>query len=159
MEKIFVKRISEVKKNIELLKEKLEVNITINKNEVSVENEPLTEYEAIKILEAINFGFSANKALLLKEYTKVFNIINIKSISNKKNYRTIRARIIGRYGQTLRVLRDITHSEIILNENELGIISEAEDITIITTALKSLIKGTKQSNVYRFLEKKNKNKK
>mgnify|MGYP001581702578 CR=1 FL=1 len=68
-------------KNIENLEDKLNIKIEIKKKVVKIEGSPLDEYEASIVLKAVNFGFSANKALLLKDHEMIFKSINIKDFT------------------------------------------------------------------------------
>ena len=117
----------------------------------------MDEYEASLVLDAINFGFSAKKALSLKSENLLFRILNIKKITRKKNLRDVRARVIGREGKTRKTIEGITNSEVLIKDNEIGIIGEAECIEHSIQAITSLIKGSKQANVYARLEREKKN--
>ena len=142
------------------LEKKLNIKITITGHKVSITSKnSLDEYSASIILDAINFGFSTDKALLIKEEEMLFRLINIKDFTRKKNLKEVRARIIGTKGKTLKTIEDIADCELLLKENTLGIIGSTKSVDIALTALKNLIKGTKQSNVYHYLEKVNKAKK
>ncbi len=159
MEKIIFEKTNEIRKNIENLENKLNVKIEIKKKLVSIDGSPLDEYEAFIILNAINFGFSANKALLLKDHEMIFKLINIKDFTRKKNLKEVRGRIIGKDGKTLRVLENLSEAEIIVKDNQIGVIGYASSINYIETALHNLIRGTKQANIYKYLERTNKRKK
>jgi len=161
MEKIIFQRTTELKKNLKDLKEKLKVNLNLKGKILSIKGNSMDEYEAQLVLDALNFGFSAKKALLVKEPDIIFRKVNIKEFTRKKNLKEVRARIIGKKGQTLRILSEISNTQIILNEreNRVGIIGDAESIEITITAMINLIRGTKQSHIYRYLEKSNKIKK
>ena len=150
---IAFERTSEVKKTKKELEKNLDVEIDIKGKKVVAKGQPLNEYEATKVLDAINFGFSAKKALSLKEENVVFRILNIKKFTKKKNLKVVRARIIGKQGKTKKTIENISNAHIIIKDNEIGIIAQADSIEDIVTALTSLIRGTKQSNTYRYLEK------
>lgn len=160
MESYIFPKTSEIRRAKTLLEDKLKVKINITGRKVSISGDSLDEYEAGRILEAMQFGFSADKALILKDPEMIFERINIKDYTRKKDLSPVKARIIGKHGQTIRVLEQISGSQIILNEteNDVGVIGNAISINETTTAIENLIKGTKQSNVYRFLEKTNKSK-
>ncbi len=150
---------TELRRNRIELEGKLKVKITVEGKKVTIEGDPLDEYEASVILSAINLGFSARKALSLNEESKIFRILNIKDITRKKNLKHVRARIIGTEGKTKRTIENISGANIVIKDNEIGIIGNAELIEEIVTAVSNLVRGTKQSNTYRYLEKMNRNKK
>ena len=65
----------------------------------------------------------------------------------------IRGRIIGKDGRTLKTLENLTSCFFELNDNRMGIIGNIEKIENAQTAVISLVRGSKQSNVYNYLEK------
>lgn len=155
METIHIENIKEVKRNIRELQEKLNIKIDIIGKKVNFSGDGLEEYEAMLVFEAIKFGFSVKNALLLLNPELDFRIMNIKDFSRKKNMKEVRGRVIGKQGKTLRTMENISGAEIILKENEIGVIGDAEQIEETITAIQNLVKGTKQSNVYRYMEKTN----
>ena len=79
--------------------------------------------------------------------------IYIKSITKRRNLKLVKARIIGKDGMTLRLLSELSDCEVVLHENIVSIIGKADKIKIAINAITSLIQGSKQSNVYSYLEK------
>ncbi len=161
METIYIEKPSELKRNIALLEKSLGISINLKGKLATISGLGLEEYEAHIILEAISFGFSVKKSLLLLNPEFQFKRIKIKDFTRKKNLREVKSRIIGTKGKTLRTIENISNSYLILNEknNEIGLITHADSVEETTTAIQNLIRGTKQSNVYHFLEKQNKAKK
>lgn len=153
-----MRRIKEVKKFKTKLENQLNARINIHDNNVIVDGSPLDEYDASRILEAINFGFSIHKALMLKNEDFTFKKIHIKSFT-RRNLRDIKARLIGKKGKTLRVISQLSDCDILIRENEVGIVGYVEDVNNTERAIINLIRGTKQSNIYRYLEKINRRKK
>ena len=159
METIHFKRIKELQKEKERLEQRLKVKINIQGKKVTLEGDSFNEYEALMILEAMQFGFSAKKALTLMDEQIIFRKIPIKNFTRRKNLTEVRGRIIGKEGKTKKTIENISGCDIAINENEIGIIGPAEEIEEATTAITNLIRGTKQANVYRFLERINTGKK
>src|SRR3989344_2679426 len=153
MESIYFKNTRELRANFKELEEKLKVKIIMTGKRADIEGSGFDEYEAKNILEAINFGFSAKKALLLKDENFSFSILHIKNISRRKNLKEVRGRVIGREGKTKRTIENISDCHLVIKNNEVGIIGDAESLEEAKTALQSLIRGSKESNVYKFLEK------
>lgn len=156
MQSIYFNNLKELKRTKSELEEKLKIKITIKRRMVSSDGSPLDEYEANIILGAINLGFSTKKALLLIDEEFIFRKLNIKDFTNKKNLKEVRARIIGKNGKTKKTIESISNCSIIIKNNEIGVIGNAESIEELITAITNLIRGTKQSNTYRYLEKINK---
>ncbi len=155
METILFNNIKEIKKEKKLLERKLHVKITIYKKKVTIDGEPMNEYEASLVLDAINFGFDARTALLLWEEDFMFRRLNIKDFTRRKNLSIVKARLIGTQGRTKKTLENLSDCRIIIKGNEIGIICAIEEMDDSITAMSNLIRGSKQSNVYKFLEKRN----
>jgi ribosomal RNA assembly protein len=154
METLFFEKTGEIKKNKKLLEKKLNILITIKERDVSFEGDSMAEYEAFRILEAMQFGFSAKKALLLLDEDMVFRKVNMKHFTKRNDMSDVRARIIGKEGKTKKTIEQISGCYLLIREdNTLGIICSGESIEDATTAIINLIKGSKAANVYRFLEK------
>ncbi len=153
METLFLDRVGEIKKELNFLEKTLKVKLKINGKKIEIEGSPLEEYEAIIILKAISFGFSAKKSILLKDEQFSFQIIGIKDFTKRKNLAEVRARLIGKKGQTKKTIEEISGCHIVIRDNEVGIIGYAEDMQYATTAMQNLIKGAKQANVYKYLER------
>ncbi len=87
-----------------------------------------------------------------------FKIIHIRD-HTKRGLKTVKSRLIGKNGRTRRTLAEISGCEIVIGDGDVGIIGDVESIGYAETAIIQLIKGSKQSNMYYFLEKMNKIKK
>jgi len=145
--------ISKIAKNKKKLERFLNVKITIKMGEISVEGNPEDEYIAEKVIDAITLGFPVPVALLIKEEDFLFEILDIKDYTHRKDLETIRARIIGKGGKTLKTLNTLTECYFELKGNSVGIIGSPELIKNGQDAVIFLIQGSKQANVYSFLEK------
>ena len=109
-------------------------------------------------MNAIGFGFSANRSILLKDPNYSFREITIKDFTTKKKLETVRARLIGKHGKTKETVEKISNSKIIIKDNCVGMIGLADEIEHAITAIVNIIKGSKQSNVYGYLERINRTK-
>lgn len=155
MEALIFDKLSEIRRERSSLEKQLRVKIRIVGNEVLIDGSSFEEYEAFIVLEAIQFGFSAKKALLLRDEQNVFRKILIKNFTKRKNLEEVRGRIIGRDGKTKKTIENISNCHLIIKGNEVGIIGPAEAIEETTTAITNLIRGSKQANIYRYLERMN----
>ena len=135
------------------LEHELNVKISNQGKEFSVDGSAEDEYIAEKVLEAINMGFPLANALLIKNEDFVFEMIKIKHHTKRKDISTIKARIIGKKGMTLRILSNLTGCFFEIKDYEIGIIGHVEHIKSAQDAITSLIRGSKQSNVYTKLER------
>jgi ribosomal RNA assembly protein len=67
----------------------------------------------------------------------------------------VKARIIGTEGKTKRTIESLGECYIIVKDSIVYLLAPADKVEYITTAITNLIKGSKQSNVYKFLEERN----
>ncbi|MDP4039359.1 MAG: KH domain-containing protein [Candidatus Pacearchaeota archaeon] len=156
---IQAKRIKEIKRSKRKLEKKLNIKIRFDKCDVLFEGESLDEYQASLIFEAINLGFSAETALLILENEITFETINIKDHTRRKNLLVVRGRLIGTRGKTKNTLEEISGCKIKIQDNIVGLIGHAENIKNATTAITNIIRGSKQTNAYKYLERINTKKK
>lgn len=153
MKKIFSEKLLRIIKNKKRLEKELNVKITNKGKDVFVEGEAEDEYSAEKVIDALNFGFPYENALLIKKKNFIFEVLNIKDYTKRKDLERIRARIIGKGGGTLKTLQQLTKCYFELKDNNVGIIGNPEYIKNAQEAVISVIRGAKQSNVYTSLEK------
>lgn len=153
MKTIFLEEPSRIVKNKKKIENILNVKLNIKGEECLIEGEAEEEYIAEKIIDAITFGFPIPIALSIKKEDLIFEILNIKEYTPRKDLETIRARIIGKGGKTLRTLSDLTKCNFEIKNNEVGIIGSPEEIENAQNAIISIIRGAKQANVYSYLEK------
>lgn len=159
METLHAGNIKEIKKALPDLKKRLSLDISMEGKKLVIDGEALDEYEALQILEAISFGFSAKQAQKLIDRDFTFRRTNIKKFTHRTDKEAVRARIIGKEGKVKKTLETLTDSDIIIRGNEIGIICPEADINGVITALANLIRGSKTSNIYGFLERMNARKK
>ncbi len=153
MRTMICEKIVRIIKGRKKLEQELGVKITNKGKEVSIKGKPEDEYIAEKVFEALDFGFPFSSVILIREEDFVFEIINIKDYTSRKDLERIRARIIGKKGKTLKTLNELTKCYFEIKDNQIGIIGDPEYIKNAEEAIISIIKGAKQSNVYTRLEK------
>ena len=160
MNTIQFERNKEIIKNKKKLEEKLKIRIIVQKNFIIIDGNPLDEYEASIVLEAVNEGFPVETALNLIKEEIIFKKLNIKDYTKRKDISVVRGRIIGTHGKTKKTLEQITDCSIKIKENNVSIIGHAEEVKNVITSIISIIRGAKQKNAYKYLERINtKNKK
>ena len=153
METIYSEKLPRILKNKKKLEKILNIKITSRGKEVSIQGEPEDEHIAEKVIDALNFGFPFSTAMLIKKEDLMFEIINIKDYTKRKDLKRIRARIIGTKGKTLKTLKQLTNCYFELKDNYIGIIGSPEDLENGQKAVITIIKGAKQSNIYGLMEK------
>ena len=153
MKTILSEKLPRILKNKKRLESKLNIKISNRGKEVQINGKPEEEYIAEKVIDALNFGFSFSVAISIKEESLEFEILNIKDHTTRKDLKRVRARIIGKGGKTLKTLNQLTKCNFELKDNFVGIIGLPELIKNAQESVISIIKGSKQSNVYSHLEK------
>ncbi|MBD3247378.1 hypothetical protein GF378_02040 [Candidatus Pacearchaeota archaeon] len=153
MRKILVNKLPRIIKARKKLEKKLNVKINNKGREIILEGDAEDEYIAEKVIDALDFGFSMKNALLIKERDYMFEIINIKKHTRRKNLKAIKARIIGTKGGTLSTLKELTKCFFEIKDNKVGIIGDPLLIKNAQDAVIKLIQGSRQANVYSYLEK------
>ena len=153
MREIICEKIIRVIKGKKKLERELGVKITYKGTDVVIEGEPEDEYVAEKVIIALDYGFPFSTAMLIRGEDFMFEVINIKDHTTRKDLERIRARIIGKKGATLKALCELTKCFFEIRDNQIGIIGYAEYIKNAEEAIISIIKGAKQSNVYTRLER------
>jgi len=153
MKTIFSEKLPRILKNKKRLEKLLNVKITNKGKDVSINGKAEDEYIAEKVIDALNFGFPFSIVILIKKEDYLFEIINIKDYTKRKDLSRIKARIIGTKGKTLNTLNQLTDCFFEINENQIGIIGLPEDIKNGQESIISIIRGAKQGNVYSFVKK------
>jgi KH domain-containing protein len=155
MVEIYINKLPRILKNKKRLETSLKVKISNKGNDVTINGKPEDELIADQVLQALDLGFPFKIAMLIKEEDFMLEVINIKDHTKKHDLKSVRARIIGTGGKTLKTLSDISECFFELDEknNHVGIIGDPESIESSHTALINLIKGAKTGNAYAYLEK------
>lgn len=154
MKTLIYEKAPRIIKNRKKLEKELNIKITNRGKEITIEGKPKDEFVAEKVLEALEFGFPFSASMRLKDLDYSFEVINIKDQTKRKDLKSIRSRIIGKEGRTLKTLSALTKCFFELKDNSVAIIGHSEQIKNAHDAIISLIQGSKQANVYSRLEKK-----
>ncbi|MBS3078676.1 hypothetical protein J4218_01005, partial [Candidatus Pacearchaeota archaeon] len=100
-QEIYIEDIAKVLKNKLKLEKQLKMKIKNQGNWFVINGSPENEYLTLEIFKAIDLGFSAEKALLLTDETKLLHIVNIKDITKRHDLERVKGRIIGTQGRTI----------------------------------------------------------
>jgi len=152
MKTILSEKLPRILKNKKRLEEILKIKISNRGKEVTIEGEAKDEFRAQKVIDAINFGFPFSTAILIKTEDFEFEILNIKEHTNRKDLSSVRARIIGKGGKTLKTLTDLSDCFFELKDNFVGIIGAPQLMKNAQESVTSIIRGSKQGNVYKKKE-------
>ncbi|MEM4230487.1 MAG: KH domain-containing protein [Candidatus Pacearchaeota archaeon] len=153
MQILNIKTIKKIEAKKLFLEKKLKVKIEISGKKIETSGGEYEKYIAEKVFEAIDKNFSLNTALLLQNEDYIFESINIKNYTRKKDISTVIARILGKKGRTIQLIGELSECELTLSDNTVSIIGPTEKIKDVVNAVISLIQGSKTSKVYAYLEK------
>lgn len=154
MKQIPIKSTRKLLANKNIIEDKLKIKLEVKGKSLIIDGDEINEFVAERIVDALELGFSARTALLLKEEDYMLETLSIKSYS-KKNPSVIRARVIGTRRKTLDTIEEITNCHVVLHENIVGIIGHVDEIKGAMQAIINLIRGAKNANVYSYLERLN----
>jgi ribosomal RNA assembly protein len=158
MQEIYVEKLKEVIRSKARLQKELGIKLTNRGKNVFVNGSPQKEFTAIEVLEAINVGFSADRALEVTRDNFMLQTINIKNVTKRHDLERVRGRIIGKDGRTLKTLQKLTNCDLAITDNEIGLIGPISEMEDAIQSVTSLIQGSKQGNVYGRLERRRKKK-
>lgn len=146
-------KVARVIKNRKRLEKALNLKITNKGNEVSLEGAPEDEYIGLKVIEALDLGFSYSDAVSIKKEENELEVVNIKDYARRGNLTKVRGRVIGKGGKVLSALSELTKCSFEIKDNKVSIIGDPEYIKPALDALIQIIQGAKHANVYKGLEK------
>ena len=133
------------------------VSIQINSEDGSVHIlatsetiDPTSVLKARDIVQAIGKGFSAEKAFNLLDDNIFLETIELGGTKN--TIKRIKSRIIGEKGKARKMIEASTEVLISIFGNQVSLIGELSEIRYAREAVMQLIKGSKHSTVYRYLE-------
>lgn len=118
-------------------------------------------FTAREIVRAIGRGFNPDVALLLLKQDYVLELVDLKEFAGKNKNAMVRlkGRVIGDQGRSRRNIEQLTECYVSVTGKTIGIIGEAENAAIARQAVENLLEGSTHANVYRFLEKKRRERK
>lgn len=153
MENLYSEYTGKIKRNKEAIEKATKCKISLKGKKICVSGKAVNEFIAFQIIDAINFGFTTPEALVLCDENFIFEKINIKDLTKRRDLIRIRGRIIGTRGVTKQIIENLSDCSIALKDNKVGIIGHSENIEICRQAIISIIHGKKQGKVYTYLER------
>ena len=148
-----------IKKAVPSIESKVKVHIGVGSRQsgvggsVTVKGSELDEFLVEKIVRAIDFGFDIDDALLLLNEEFVLEFVDVKSNTRRKNLRDVRSRIIGTEGRAKRTIEKLTGSAVVIQDNRVGVIVDADHLSATIQGIEGLIGGSKHGNVFGYLER------
>jgi len=150
------------------VKKKLEKSLHIKVNVDSDEGDVFLRGDdgialmtAQNIVRAVGRGFNPDFAFALLEEGNYFEMLDIDDFSrkNKKSRIRMKARVIGSDGKARKTIEEITNTHVVVYGKTIAIIGTYENIGLARKAFESLLRGSRHSTVYAWLEKERKKRK
>lgn len=153
------KRLKSLKRNKKIVKKlesfsdsKIELN-----DEVCIKCEdPLMVLRLEEVIKAFGRGFEMEDAMNLLAENCYLETVNIKDFSGNSESRLIalRGRVIGKEGRTKKIIEKDTRTKIAIYGKMISIIGRWDNVMLARQAIEKILRGSKHSTVYRFLEEK-----
>ncbi|RLE82330.1 MAG: RNA-processing protein [Thermoprotei archaeon] len=146
-----------VKKRIE---ESTKTRIRIDTRALEAVIQPTEEsslsdvYKAKRIVEAINYGFSPERALRLLEDDQFLEVIDLKEYAKRReNLVRIKGRIIGERGKFWKTLEEMSGAYVSVYDRFVAIIGDFNQLRIVKTAIQMIIDGRQHRTVINYLKR------
>lgn len=147
-DRIRVVKDKEVKEKIE---KSLNVKLSFQDNSVLIEGEGLELFQTKNIVKAIGRGFSPEKAFRLFNEEENLEIIELTEFKDKK-MKTIKSRLIGTDGKTRKMIESCSGCSVSVYGKTVSIIGRCDQINIAKEAINMILRGSKHSKIYGFLQ-------
>ena len=141
-------------KTVKKLENSIKIKISFEENSVIIEGEGVELFQAKNIVKAIARGFSPEKAFRLLNEEETLEIIELTEFTDKK-MKVIKARLIGTKGKTRKLIENFSGCSVSVYGKTVCIIGNFEQMNIAREAIKMVIRGSKHSKVYGFLQQAN----
>jgi len=155
MRDVRVQSMRKIKKAVPAIENKTKIKISFGKGSIRLKGSEMKEFLVEKVVQAIDFGFCVDDALLLMNEDFVLEFIEVKEHTRRKNLKDVRARLIGTGGKARKTIENLTGSEIVISGNTVGVIVDSDHLDAVVQGIESLIQGAKHGNVFAYLEKQN----
>ena len=139
------------------IEERTGANLEIIDNLVKIEGPVDGLLKAVNIVTAIGRGFSPEKTLVLLDEEIGIEVISLQG-ENESTRKRLFARVIGRAGQSKRIIEKQTGTLISVYGKTVSIIGRPENIARASHAINVLLDGKTHGYAYSLIEDKPKDK-
>ncbi len=145
------KRVRYLKDSLKIIERDLSVTIRFKEEIIEIEGEPVQEYIAQKIIQAIGQGFKIDIALMLQKEENILKIIKLHDFLPSRAITRQIGRIVGEKGKFKKIIEEEGEVKLSIQDDEVSIIGHFEDVEIAVNAIQKLINGTPHPNVQTYL--------
>ncbi|MGA3020784.1 MAG: hypothetical protein ABSD68_02445 [Candidatus Micrarchaeales archaeon] len=138
-----------------LICKRLECSVQLhNGNELVIEGDALSEYNAMNVMHAFARGFDFNTACKLLSDDYFFESIDLKeALKNQSHIRRIKARIIGKEGKTKSYVQSVSGVDLMIYGDTVSLIGRVNDIKVALAAINVLLESGTHNKAYTLMEK------
>jgi len=129
------------------------VKMTADKETVTVDGEPASEWLVQNVLEALSYGFVPKKALKLFSEEFFLERIDLRAALRGKDLERYKARIIGTHGKAKKTIEELTGASIAIGDESVGIMGRFDEIQAAKEGIIKILEGATHPTVYAFLER------
>jgi len=124
----------------------------------SSEEHTVSLLRAVEIINAINRGFSPERAFeMIEDEDLLLDVIDLSGMAEgQRQLDRLRGRIIGKDGRAREQIEDMTDVEISVFGKTIALIGYPEQLKTARAAIDMLIEGVPHENVFAFLDRKKK---
>lgn len=155
---VLIGKNGEIKKELEK-ETKTKIIIDSEEGDIFISGkDAISLYTTKELIRAIGRGFNPDVAKLLLKADNVLDLISLNTFCrNKPDIIRIKGRIIGKEGKCRRTIEELTETNISVFGKTVGILGEAQNVSIARRAIDSLLGGSPHGKVYSWLEKQRRN--
>ena len=150
----------EVKQELEKIT-KTKIEVDSKEGEVVITGtDALMLYSVRDVIRAIGRGFNPDIAKLMLKMDYGFELLSLQDYArNQKDMTRLKGRIIGEGGKSRRTIEDLTQTNICVYGKTVGVIGPIDHIADARKAIEQLLSGMPHAQVYKWLEKRRKERK
>jgi len=116
--------------------------------------DPLDEWRARDVVQAVGRGFSPAKAMKLSNEDVYLKILDLRLMFNSpKDILRVKGRIIGEEGRTRIIIEDCSDAEVCVYGHTVAMIGRVEELALAEKAVEMIARGAMHATVYKMLER------
>jgi ribosomal RNA assembly protein len=135
-----------------MIERKLNVSLDFKDNLVEIDGEGVELLQAKNIVKAIARGFSPKRAFRLFDEEEALEIIELEGFKDNK-MKVVKSRLIGTRGKTRIIIEKDSGCFMSVYGKTVSLIGKFEQIEIAKEAVSMILRGSKHSKVYGFLQR------
>ncbi|MCL4365550.1 MAG: hypothetical protein M1569_00825 [Candidatus Marsarchaeota archaeon] len=140
-------------KLLKKLSARLNCRIALEGNDVSIDGDPFSEYNAKNVIQAFGRGFETEKCYKLLNDDIFFQTINIKDIfRSREQLARVKSRVIGSEGRAKEYIESISGADIAVFGGTVSAIGRADELKVAEAGIRILIGGGAHKSAYRAME-------